>query len=117
MRYSSATFFIDGERRHDKCVSTFSRELFADLSISKCPSFEEHLNKYLVMFIDMSKMVSMFKYRENIVDLTQDILIEELLGLYPNINSDMASQHIQGYQFLSHICRCVYDGNFPRQKI
>lgn len=63
-----------------------SRELFADLMISKCSSFEDHLNKYLVLFVDMSKMVSMFKDRDDIVELTQDILIDELLGLYPNIN-------------------------------
>ena len=47
-----------------------SRELFADLMISKCSSFEEHLNKYLVLFVDMSKMVSMFKDRDDIVELT-----------------------------------------------
>lgn len=63
-----------------------SRALFSDLNISKSPSFEEHLNKYLVLFIDMSKMVSMFKDKENIVYLIQDILIEELLESYPNIN-------------------------------
>ncbi|MGM9706064.1 MAG: AAA family ATPase [Prevotella sp.] len=62
-----------------------SRALFSDLEIARYPSFEEHLNKYLVLFIDMSKMVTLFRNKENIVDLMQEVLMEEMLALNPNI--------------------------------
>ena len=41
-----------------------SRELFADLEIAKMPSFEQHLNKYRVLYLDLSKLVSLFKDNE-----------------------------------------------------
>ena len=35
-----------------------SRTLFADLAIAKAPSFEQHLNKHPVIFIDMTSFVT-----------------------------------------------------------
>ena len=43
-----------------------SRSLFADLAIAKDPSFEEHLNKYAVLYLDMSEFVTRF-HDDNIV--------------------------------------------------
>ena len=37
-----------------------SRSLFADLEIANRPSFEEHLNKYPVIFLDISDFVTRF---------------------------------------------------------
>ena len=37
-----------------------SRSLFADLEIASHPSFEEHLNKYPVIFLDISDFVTRF---------------------------------------------------------
>ena len=38
-----------------------SRELFADLKIANDPSFEKHLNKYPVIYLDMTSFVTRFK--------------------------------------------------------
>ena len=38
-----------------------SRELFADLEIAKNPSFEKHLNKYRVIYLDMTDFITKFK--------------------------------------------------------
>ena len=35
-----------------------SRSLFADLAIANDPTFEEHLNKYAVIYLDMTAFVS-----------------------------------------------------------
>ena len=35
-----------------------SRQLFADLQIAQDPSFEQHLNKYPVIYLDMTNFVS-----------------------------------------------------------
>ena len=53
-----------------------SRELFADLEIASDPSFEKHLNKYPVIYLDMTNFVSEKKYgiAEKIdADLLEDI--------------------------------------------
>ena len=61
-----------------------SRSLFADLEIANDPSFEEHLNKYPVIFIDMTN----FTTREDItvkeiVPTLQKEVKAEVLSLYP----------------------------------
>ena len=38
-----------------------SRSLFEDLEIAKYPHFEEHLNKYPVIYLDMSDFVTEIK--------------------------------------------------------
>ena len=38
-----------------------SRSLFADLEIAKYPHFEEHINKYPVIYLDMSDFVTEIK--------------------------------------------------------
>ena len=38
-----------------------SRDLFADLEIASNPSFEKHLNKYPVIYLDMTSFVTRFK--------------------------------------------------------
>ena len=44
-----------------------SRSLFAGLEIEKDGSFEKHLNKYPVLYIDMTSFITRFKGDENIV--------------------------------------------------
>ena len=43
-----------------------SRSLFADLAIAKDPQFEQHLNKYAAIYLDMTNFVSQFKSDPNI---------------------------------------------------
>ncbi|MCI5580736.1 MAG: ATP-binding protein [Phocaeicola plebeius] len=61
-----------------------SRELFADLEIAKMPSFEQHLNKYRVLYLDLSKLVSLFKDNEQIVSLIQELVIADVRAAFPD---------------------------------
>jgi len=60
-----------------------SRNLFEDLEIAKDPSFEEHLNKYPVIFLDMTAFVTRF-HDEKIVDQIENELISDVRNAYPD---------------------------------
>jgi hypothetical protein len=53
-----------------------SRELFADLEIAKDPSFEEHLNKYSVIFIDMNDFFTRYRNDDIIAHLEKEVKAE-----------------------------------------
>lgn len=61
-----------------------SRSLFADLEIANHPSFEEHLNKYPVIFIDMGFFVSRHKDKTVLDELNTEI-INDVNSIYPNV--------------------------------
>ena len=61
-----------------------SRSLFSDLEIASHPSFEEHLNKYPVISIDMGFFVSKHKGKTVLDELNTEI-IKEVSGVYPNV--------------------------------
>ena len=61
-----------------------SRHLFADLEIVKDPQFEKHLNKYPVIFLDISDFVTRFKY-ESIVSEMDARLREDISMAYPDV--------------------------------
>jgi len=61
-----------------------SRSLFADLAIAKDPSFEEHLNKYAVLYLDMSEFVTRF-HDDNIVGQIDAALKADVLEAYPDV--------------------------------
>lgn len=63
-----------------------SRELFNGLSIVKNDSFEKHLNKYSVIYIDITDFTTKFNNDKNIVKLLQRAIMDELLSEYPDIN-------------------------------
>ena len=68
-----------------------SRSLFEDLEIAHDPSFEEHLNKYPVIYLDMTNFTSRDNITTNeIVPVLQKEVKEEVLGVYPldNVNQD-----------------------------
>ena len=65
-----------------------SRELFKDLEIAADPGFEEHLNKYPVIFLDISDFITRFdggtivsemdrRIKENVSEAYPDIAVEE----------------------------------------
>ncbi len=60
-----------------------SRSLFADLEIAKHPSFEEHLNKYPVIYLDITNFTTRDIPRMEIVPTIQRELKEEICRLYP----------------------------------
>ena len=61
-----------------------SRELFADLKIANDPSFEKHLNKYPVIYLDMTSFVTRFK-DESIVGHIEEELKEDIHDAYPEV--------------------------------
>ena len=61
-----------------------SRSLFADLEIASHPSFEEHLNKYPVIYLDISDFVTRYK-EDGIVEHIDAELREDIHEAYPDI--------------------------------
>ena len=63
-----------------------SQNLFADLEISKHPSYEEHLNRYPVIFLDISDFVTRYK-DEDIVNKMDARLREDIHEAYPDVET------------------------------
>lgn len=61
-----------------------SRSLFADLEIAKDASFEVHLNKYPVIYLDMTDFVSRYK-TDDIVDKIDAALLDDVSKAYPQV--------------------------------
>ena len=61
-----------------------SRHLFTDLEIAHDPSFEKHLNKYPVIFLDMTNFTTRFK-DESFMEHVQKELKEDIHEAYPDI--------------------------------
>ena len=61
-----------------------SRSLFADLQISGDPTFEQHLNKYAAIYLDMTSFVTLY-HDERIVDKIDAALLEDVSKAYPNV--------------------------------
>ena len=61
-----------------------SRSLFADLQIASDPSFEEHLNKYPVIYLDLSEFMGSIK-DASIVGIIQRELKKDLCKTYPDV--------------------------------
>ena len=64
-----------------------SHSLFADLEIAKDPSFEEHLNKYPVIFLDMSDFVTEIKDVSIVVKM-QQTLKKDIHKAYPDVEME-----------------------------
>ena len=62
-----------------------SRELFKGLEIETHPSFEQHLNKYPVIYLDMTDFITVYGRDENIVEQIQSKLIKDIKKAYPQI--------------------------------
>lgn len=65
-----------------------SRNLFSDLKISGLPSFEEHLNRYDVIHLDIAYLLVQTKSALDTVSYIQKCVIGEIKDLYPGILSD-----------------------------
>ncbi len=59
-----------------------SRELFKDLAIAKDPSFEEHLNKHNVFYIDMNSHYESLKDKNGFVSALEEDLLSDLEEIY-----------------------------------
>ena len=63
-----------------------SRELFADLKIAQNPSFEQHLNKYPVIYLDITAFVTRY-HDDDIIGHIDAKLKADILKAYPNVES------------------------------
>ncbi|MBQ8158104.1 MAG: AAA family ATPase [Prevotella sp.] len=61
-----------------------SRSLFADLQIAQDPSFEQHLNKYPVIYLDMTNFVS--EKETGIADKIDAALLADISSAYPDVD-------------------------------
>ena len=62
-----------------------SRNLFQGLAISKDEDFEKHLNRYPVLYLDMTDFVTKYGNDEQLVEHIKRDICEELLELYEGV--------------------------------
>ena len=65
--------------------SSDSRELFSKYNISQDKTFEEHLNNYPAIYLDVTDFTTRYAGREDIVDLMQKEMMEDIAEDYPDI--------------------------------
>ncbi len=61
-----------------------SRSLFADLEVVKDPSFEKHLNKYPVIYVDMTSFVTRFG-NDDIIKRMNAEIIADIQRAFPDV--------------------------------
>lgn len=61
-----------------------SRALFADLAIADDPSFEEHLNKYPVIYLDITGFITRFRNGDIVRHMDAE-LKSDVLAAYPQV--------------------------------
>ena len=70
-----------------------SRELFAGLKAEQDPSFGMYLNRYSVLYLDVTSFTSRPELRTNIVRAIQETIIKEVKEAFPDVkyteNSDL----------------------------
>jgi hypothetical protein len=62
-----------------------SRSLFEDMEIAKDPSFEEHLNKYDVIYLDMTMFIAGITDIKGVVRELISAIISEVREAYPEV--------------------------------
>ena len=72
-----------------------SRQLFTDLQIASDPKFEEHLNKYPVIYVDMTSFITSFN-DDQIIAHIQEELINDIKEAYPQITY-REGEHLMKY--------------------
>ena len=65
-----------------------SHDLFKGLDISKDDSFEKFLNKYDVIYLDITLFISMASDIGNVVKDINTLVVKELRQVYPDIIED-----------------------------
>lgn len=61
-----------------------SKELFKDLKISKCETFEKYLNKFNVIYLDLNQFISISGTVKELINNLQSKVIRELKRYYPD---------------------------------
>ena len=65
-----------------------SRQLFEDLKIAKDDTFERHLNKYPVIYLDMTAFITRYRGDEDIVRHIDQEVRAEIQRAYPDIPTE-----------------------------
>ena len=84
-----------------------SRSLFADLEIVGEKTFEEHLNKYPVIYLDMNDFFTRFKNEDDIIKCVDKEVRDDLAAVYPQIPQK------EGDDLMEYLLRVVYDTERP----
>lgn len=64
-----------------------SRSLFSDLEVARDPGFEKHLNRYPVIYLDMTSFVT--RFRDNsIVEKMDSEIKADIIKNYPDVESE-----------------------------
>ena len=71
-----------------------SRSLFADLKIAQDPTFEKYLNKFPVIYLDMTSFTTRF-HDERIMDSVESELRKDIVKAYPDVQVDDAADFMQ----------------------
>jgi hypothetical protein len=71
-----------------------SESLFADLEIAKDPSFRQHLNKYNVIYLDMTWFIAYSEDIGQIINIIQEKVIEEICQAYPELKKQHSLSEI-----------------------
>jgi hypothetical protein len=64
-----------------------SKALFEHYEIAKDPSFEEYLNRYDVIYLDMTLFVSACEELQDVVKYLQREVVQELSSAYPDVKA------------------------------
>lgn len=83
-----------------------SRHLFADLGIAKDPSFEQHLNKYPVIYLDMTAFVTRYHDDDIIAHINSEV-IEDVSSAFPQVKT------IEGDDLMKYLIRINAEINQP----
>ena len=65
-----------------------SRELFVGLKVEQDKTFETYLNKYNVLYLDVTSFTARPELRTNIVRVIQEKIIKELKEAFPDVTYD-----------------------------
>ena len=65
-----------------------SRELFRDLEIAKSESYEKYLNRYDVLYLDITLFIAGTENIKNVVSNLQSKVISELREAYPTVRKE-----------------------------
>ena len=71
-----------------------SRRLFESLQIAGDPTFEQHLNKYPVIYLDMTNFVTRYT-EEDIVNSIQEELKRDIMAAFPQVETDGSGDLMQ----------------------
>ncbi len=96
-----------------------SRDQFKMLKIGKDSSFEQHLNKYNVIFLNMQDFLSRTHDIYKMIELLENVVLRELLKAYPDVDywdkedlvgslQDIYAEHEISFVFIIDEWDCIF---------